>query len=74
MVSKHVLIDSKGEWPLKFNQLCKNYGIKHINTLFFSSLDVMVWLKLVKTLKHGLITLFIIVEHSQDCDNHLPKI
>ncbi len=29
--------------------------------------------RLVKTLKDGLITLSIIVEHVQDWDNHLPK-
>jgi hypothetical protein len=29
--------------------------------------------RLVKTLKDGLITLSIIVEHAQDWDNHLPK-
>jgi len=31
-VPKYVLIDNGYEWVVKFNQLCKNYGIEHQHT------------------------------------------
>jgi hypothetical protein len=61
---KYVLIDNGYECVIKFNQLCKNYGIVHKHTTPQWPMCNGMAKKIVKTLKYGLTVLFSILEHT----------
>jgi hypothetical protein len=73
-VPKYVLINNGSKWVIKFDQLCKNYGILH-------QYIAPQWLRcngmverLVKTLKPELIILSVTPKHAHDNDTNLPLI
>ncbi len=53
-VLKYIMMDNGFEWSMKFDQLCKIYGIIHqyITPQWFRCNGIVEWL--VKVLKHGL--------------------
>jgi hypothetical protein len=65
-VLKYILMDDSFEWSMKFDQLCKNYGIIHqyITSQWYRCNGMVEWL--VKMLKHGPNVLSTAFEHSQD--------
>jgi hypothetical protein len=65
-VPKYILINNGGEWVIKFDQLCKNYGIAHQYTTPQCPKCNDMAERVVKTLKHGLTVMAVIVEHAQD--------
>lgn len=73
-VPNYTLTNNGIEWSIKFDQICKNYGISHqYMTLQWPRCNGMVG-RLIKTLKHGLIVFSTTPEHAQDQDEQLPKI
>jgi hypothetical protein len=74
VVLRYILIDNGGEWVAEFDQLCKNYGTTHQHMgIQWPKCNDMAE-RLVKTFKHGLIILTVIIEHAQDWDEHMPRI
>ncbi len=57
---KYVLTNNGSKWVAEFNQICKNNGIVHQHTTpqwpRCKNMDE----RIIKTLKHGLIVLFVV--------------
>jgi hypothetical protein len=73
-VPNFVLVDDKGKWSIKFDIMCRDYGIAHQHTTFR-------WLQcneivehLIKTIKHGIMIFLTIPEHVDYSYEQLAKI
>jgi len=63
-VPKYVMINNGSEWVAEFNKLWKNYRIIHQHTTpQWPRCNSMVE-RIIKTLKHGLIVLFVTPKHT----------
>lgn len=73
-VPKCIFIDDKGEWLVKLDIMCKDYGITHQHTTFW-------WLQcngmvehLIKMIKHGITIFFTTPKHVDYSYEQLAKI
>ncbi len=73
-VPKFVLTDNGGEWVVEFDVMSKDYRIHHQHTTpQWPQCNGMVG-HLIKTIKHGIMVLFVMFENANCWDEQLAKV